>query len=346
MEPPALLALALGTLGVIAALSEDPELFPPQFPELGIPFNVTCAVSSGSAADFTITADNRSFPVTLSQDRRRATAVVTVNRTGNVRLCCTVGVGGVERRASRNVGIYYVPVPELNVSSQRPSAGSELRILCSLPPGATADVQVRILSGNRVLGDWGRPPLESALRPSREDAELELSCEAELQNISRKSSRRIWVLAEPRLDASGCPSQQNWTEGEAGTLTCRASGRPQPQVRCSKDGNSLPAGIPHPALRQHAGIYRCRATNELGTAERDVTVWVQHSNPIPLLPLLLGLLLPALALLALATFLFLHRRATKIGHYWLWKRQPPPPGPRPPRPPRSAAAAPDGSAVP
>ncbi|NWZ88483.1 ICAM5 protein, partial [Poecile atricapillus] len=81
--------------------------------------------------------------------------------------------------------------------------------------------------------------------------------------------------AEPRLDASGCPLQQNWTEGEPGLLRCRARGQPQPQVLCSKDGNSLPAGIPQPALRQHAGIYRCRATNELGTAESNVTVWVQ-----------------------------------------------------------------------
>ncbi|XP_058717829.1 intercellular adhesion molecule 5-like [Poecile atricapillus] len=345
MEPPALLALALGTLGVIAALSEDPKLSVPPYPELGVPFNVTCAVSSGSAADFTVSADSRSFPVTLSRDGRRATAAVTVNRTGDVRLWCTVGVDGVERRTSRNVGIYYVPVPELNVSNERPRAGSELRILCSLPPGATADVRVRIWNGSDQREIWDLPPLELRLRPSREDEELELSCEAKLQNISRKSSRRISVLAEPRLDASGCPLQQNWTEGEPGLLRCRARGRPQPQVLCSKDGNSLPTGIPRPALRQHAGIYRCRATNELGTAESNVTVWVQYPDSIPLLPLLLGLLLPALALLAVATFLFLHRRATKIGHYWLWKRQQPP-GPRPPRPPRPAPAAPGASAVP
>ncbi|NWH99293.1 ICAM5 protein, partial [Tichodroma muraria] len=81
--------------------------------------------------------------------------------------------------------------------------------------------------------------------------------------------------AEPRLDSVSCPGPQNWTEGQEGLLLCRARGRPRPQVECSKDGNSLAVGIPRPAARGHAGTYRCQASNALGTAERNVTVWVQ-----------------------------------------------------------------------
>ncbi|NXQ35719.1 ICAM5 protein, partial [Alaudala cheleensis] len=84
--------------------------------------------------------------------------------------------------------------------------------------------------------------------------------------------------AKPHLDSSSCPSQQNWTEGQLGILTCRARGRPEPQVSCSKAGeedpgdsrHSLEVGIAVPAHRGHTGTYRCRATNEVGTAERDV----------------------------------------------------------------------------
>ncbi|NXO12880.1 ICAM5 protein, partial [Oriolus oriolus] len=81
---------------------------------------------------------------------------------------------------------------------------------------------------------------------------------------------------KPRLDSEGCPGQQNWTEGQDGILECRAKGRPEPEVKCSKDGgNPVAAGIPYAADRSLAGTYRCRATNALGTAERDVTVSVQ-----------------------------------------------------------------------
>ncbi|NXA87583.1 ICAM5 protein, partial [Melanocharis versteri] len=87
--------------------------------------------------------------------------------------------------------------------------------------------------------------------------------------------------AKPRLDNESCPRQQNWTEGQDGVLRCRARGRPEPRVECSKDGNSLAAGTAYPADRAHAGTYRCRATNALGTAERDVTVWVQCASGAP-----------------------------------------------------------------
>ncbi|NXD59993.1 ICAM1 protein, partial [Corvus moneduloides] len=85
----------------------------------------------------------------------------------------------------------------------------------------------------------------------------------------------LFPAAKPRLDSEGCPGQQNWTEGQEGILACKAKGKPKPEVKCSKDGNSITAGTPYPADRAQAGTYRCRATNALGTAERDVTVWVQ-----------------------------------------------------------------------
>ncbi|NXA00047.1 ICAM1 protein, partial [Nesospiza acunhae] len=86
---------------------------------------------------------------------------------------------------------------------------------------------------------------------------------------------------KPRLDIDRCPPQQNWTEGQEGILTCSAKGTPEPQVSCSKDGNSLIPGSIHPADRAHAGTYLCQATNELGTAERNVTVWVQCASEGP-----------------------------------------------------------------
>ncbi|NXI29609.1 ICAM5 protein, partial [Sterrhoptilus dennistouni] len=79
---------------------------------------------------------------------------------------------------------------------------------------------------------------------------------------------------KPHLDTLSCPTHQNWTEGQEETLKCRAGGRPRPQIVCSKDGDPLDTESSHRAHRDHAGVYRCRATNELGTVERNVTIWV------------------------------------------------------------------------
>ncbi|NXF14315.1 ICAM5 protein, partial [Smithornis capensis] len=78
----------------------------------------------------------------------------------------------------------------------------------------------------------------------------------------------------PRLDDGNCPRQQNWTEGQEGTLRCQARGNPTPRVECARDGQPFPAGIPRPVSRAHSGTYRCQATNPLGTDERSVIVWV------------------------------------------------------------------------
>ncbi|NXQ78239.1 ICAM1 protein, partial [Quiscalus mexicanus] len=83
---------------------------------------------------------------------------------------------------------------------------------------------------------------------------------------------------KPRLDIELCPPQQNWTEGQEGTLNCSAKGTPEPRVNCSKDGHSLIPGSIRPVYRAHAGTYLCQATNELGTAELNVTVWVQRAS--------------------------------------------------------------------
>ncbi|NWT21669.1 ICAM1 protein, partial [Vireo altiloquus] len=80
--------------------------------------------------------------------------------------------------------------------------------------------------------------------------------------------------AKPRLDPQSCPAEQNWTEGQEEILECRSRGHPDPVLECSRDGHSMDPGIPHLADRAQAGLYLCRARNELGTAERNVTLRV------------------------------------------------------------------------
>ncbi|KAM4880194.1 uncharacterized protein FYW23_014310 [Sylvia borin] len=205
MEPRALLALTLGTLSVIAALPVSPSpsvsLSLPSLLEQGTPFNVTC-VTNVTADRVTVTADGRTFPVSLSGDGHRATATVTVNRTGSVTVGCTVRAGDRDSSASRSVPSLYVPEPTLNVTALRAPLGSELRGHCSLPADATKDIQVKVVARGEVLADWGQPPLAFTVTVGRkeeeeeEEEEVEVLCQAELQNLVRNSSVRITVLGE------------------------------------------------------------------------------------------------------------------------------------------------------
>ncbi|TRZ06882.1 hypothetical protein HGM15179_020220 [Zosterops borbonicus] len=325
MEPLALLVLALGTLSVITAVPTPPVLSPlllpvPSSVGTGTPFDVTC-VTNVTVDNVTITANDQPFPVSLSGDGHRATATVTVTRPGRVRLGCAVRAGESEAGVTINIYAYDVPEPILNVTTTRPAAGTVLRGQCSLPAGALRDIRVRVVAGgDNVLVDGGQPPVTFELPVREEKEEMELLCQARLESIVRSSSVSIHVLVKPHLDTLTCPTHQNWTEGQEETLNCRAGGRPRPQIVCSKGQESLDTESSQRAHRDHAGVYRCRATNELGTAERNVTIWVIYDNSIPVLPLVLGTVFPALTLLILAGFYLLYRHNTKIGIYWLWKR--------------------------
>ncbi|XP_050164776.1 intercellular adhesion molecule 1-like isoform X2 [Myiozetetes cayanensis] len=230
----------------------------------------------------------------------------------------------------RTLRVCEVPKPRLDVSSTTPTAGTALTGRCSLPPEPCTDFHARVLAGNRVLAGWGPSPRAFSVTVGEEHDGLELSCEAEPArgsessgSLRRSDSTRISVYVQPRLDDSGCPPEQNWTEGREETLRCRARGNPRPSVSCARDrdGRSFPVGIPSPAGRDHAGIYWCRATNELGEDERSVTVHVHYSDHNVLVPALLGALgVAGVAALALAGHRIYHRK-TKIRKYRLQEQE-------------------------
>lgn len=91
-----------------------------------------------------------------------------------------------------------VPTPLLSVTNTTAVPGAALSGSCSLSPGATTDVQVRVLLGTQVLRDWGQAPLDFAgtVPDEEEKEELELSCEAEVLHFRRSRSLRILVLGE------------------------------------------------------------------------------------------------------------------------------------------------------
>jgi len=95
---------------------------------------------------------------------------------------------------------------------------------------------------------------------------------------------RVVVAEAPRFVHSISPeSRDGYVElpsGGAATLSCRAVGRPRPEVRWYKDDRRLAAHddgwiiVLDDVTRQHGGRYTCHVTNRLGSVSRTYIVHV------------------------------------------------------------------------
>ncbi|XP_054283466.1 MAM domain-containing glycosylphosphatidylinositol anchor protein 1-like [Macrosteles quadrilineatus] len=103
---------------------------------------------------------------------------------------------------------------------------------------------------------------------------------------SQDQVHKVSVLAPPRIVSTAANSQLTARKGSSVTLTCSATGNPQPTVLWSKkDSGHLYKPGSTVTLdrvdRHHAGVYQCTATNGVGPpAVLDVRLDVLHPPEI------------------------------------------------------------------
>ncbi|KAF7465509.1 hypothetical protein GHT09_004049 [Marmota monax] len=97
-------------------------------------------------------------------------------------------------------------------------------------------------------------------------------------NVQGEAVKDVTLTVEyaPALDSVGCPEQITWLEGTEASLSCVAHGVPPPNVSCVRTGEAkIVEGLLRVA-REHAGTYRCEATNARGSAAKNVAVTVEY----------------------------------------------------------------------
>uniref|UniRef100_A0A8C3CB89 Ig-like domain-containing protein n=1 Tax=Cairina moschata TaxID=8855 RepID=A0A8C3CB89_CAIMO len=282
-------------------------------------FNVSCSVRDVFPAPrFNLSLAGCPLPFHVTEDGLRAVAEVSHAQQGRFEVVCSVWVGRKERWQQALVHVYSFPQPQLNINTSVPREGTEVSGGCVLPPGHSPGLQLQVTAGPRVLAAWGPSPLGFTWKVSEEDNGTEVVCEARMPARGVMSPGVPTAL--PKIDDGSCPPSQNWTEGEEVTLRCQARGNPWPHVVCDKDGTRFIPGQWHRATRAHSGTFRCEASNALGTAKRNITVWVQyHDINVGLIVAVVLVVLGALASAGIAYGVY-HRKK-KVREYQLQKEQ-------------------------
>ncbi|XP_053767481.1 intercellular adhesion molecule 5 isoform X1 [Desmodus rotundus] len=97
-------------------------------------------------------------------------------------------------------------------------------------------------------------------------------------NIQGKAVKEVTLTVEyaPALDSVGCPERITWLEGTEASLTCVAHGVPPPNVSCVRSGEAEVIEGLLLVAREHAGTYRCEATNVRGSVAKNVAITVEY----------------------------------------------------------------------
>ncbi|KAI6059981.1 Intercellular adhesion molecule 5 [Aix galericulata] len=235
-------------------------------------------------------------------------------------IVCYCSCFGRRKVSSFRMLAYDFPEPVLLVRDPNTTCNQPVTLRCSAAPSRPPGVQLRLRSRRRPPTPWQEGAVSVELTAREEDDGDEFACDAQLRVgswVLNKSSDGVKL----NLDDGSCPPSQNWTEGEEVTLRCQARGNPWPHVACDKDGTPVTPGLRHVATRAHTGTFRCQASNALGTAKRNITVWVQYHdvNVGLIVAVVLVVVLGALASAGIAYGIYY--REKKIQEYQLRERQ-------------------------
>ncbi|ELK28692.1 Intercellular adhesion molecule 5 [Myotis davidii] len=267
--------------GTQRALSpEPPRLAAPRLLEVGSESPVSCSLDglfpASEARVYLALGAQRLHPdIILEGDalRAAATATASAEQEGATQLACSVTLGRESRETWENVTVYSFPAPLLTLSAPSVPEGETVTVTCAA--GAPALVTL-----DGVPAAAPGQPVQLQLNATANDDRRSFFCDAALEVdgevLSKKESTELRVLYAPALDSVSCPERITWLEGTEASLSCVAHGVPPPTVSCVRSGAAeVIEGLLHVA-REHAGTYRCEATNSRGSAAKTVAITVEY----------------------------------------------------------------------
>ncbi|XP_024429152.2 intercellular adhesion molecule 1 [Desmodus rotundus] len=265
----------------IFEFSQRPQIWVSPLLEVGTAETVSCELArvfpAKEVAFLMFFGDQELSPfISWEGDTVWANATVRAMETGDQELSCRVSLGPMEQKTRELVHVYSFPPPILEVE-ELTLVGTDINVTCSGHVLTSPSPTLR-LQGAPVLSAPGEPAW-LLLTTTEEDDGRNFSCEASLevqgQQLIKTTTVQLHVLYRPRLEESGCPSNQTWMEGMEQMLACVPKGNPTPLLVCTWNGMIFDLEVPQKATQNHTGIYCCTATNQLGSVSKDIALIVQ-----------------------------------------------------------------------
>uniref|UniRef100_A0A669CHP6 Heparan sulfate proteoglycan 2 n=1 Tax=Oreochromis niloticus TaxID=8128 RepID=A0A669CHP6_ORENI len=215
---------------------------------------------------------------------------VASNKVGNSEVIAKVTVRSKPRPHSSFLSVAPLAVrvaPQVEVKAQ----GSAVEFTCSAAGGVETKIEWlkegEALPPNSHIKD-GVLRIEN-LKQSNEGVYI---CRASSVYGQAQDSARLTIQALPKVMINVRTSVQTVMIGNSVEFECQAVGDPEPTVKWSKVGGSLP---PHIVVKggmlkieqvteADAGQYRCTATNDVGSVQSQVVLNVQSLPQIAALP--------------------------------------------------------------
>ncbi|XP_076977968.1 intercellular adhesion molecule 5 [Tamandua tetradactyla] len=239
----------------------------PSAPE-GTMVTVTCA--SGTQALVTLDGIPAAGPGQPAQLHLNATE----DDDGRVFFCdTTLEVDGetLSKNASAELRVLYAPRLD---DSDCPRSwtwpeGPEQTLSCEARGNPAPSVHCARPDGGAVLALGLPGPVTRALAGT-------YRCTA--ANAQGEAVKDVTLTVEyaPAMDSVDCPERITWLEGTEASLSCVAHGVPPPTVSCARAGQRGGVEGLLRVAREHAGVYRCEATNARGSAAKNVAVTVEY----------------------------------------------------------------------
>ncbi|KAM5238263.1 intercellular adhesion molecule 5 [Ctenodactylus gundi] len=234
----------------------------------GDPVTVTCA--AGAPALVTLEGVAASAPGQPAQMQLS----VTEHDDGRSFVCyATLEVDGEALRKEDSAQLRVLYAPRLDDSGCPRSwtwpEGAERALRCQARGNPEPSVRCARPGARAELAPGPLGPVTRALAGT-------YRCTA--ANEQGQAARDVTLTVEyaPALDTVGCPERVTWLEGTEASLSCVAHGVPPPSVSCVRTGAAGVAEGPFLVAREHAGTYRCEASNARGSASKSVAVIVEY----------------------------------------------------------------------
>ncbi|XP_045155882.1 intercellular adhesion molecule 5 [Echinops telfairi] len=269
----------------IFEFSQNPQIWVFPLLEVGVAESVSCEVDKvfpAKAVTFSVFLGDQELSPFLSWegDTAWANATVRAMETGDQELSCLVYLGPKEQKTSKLVYVYSFPPPILEINESYPLVGTGVKVTCSGHVLTSPSPTLR-LQGAPYLPAPGEPAWIS-LTAREEDDGRNFSCEASVvvqdYRLIKTADTQLHVFYEPRFEESGCPGNQTWVEGTEQMIACVPKGNPTPRLVCTWNGMIFDLDFPQKAMQNHAGTYCCKATNQLGSASKDIAVVVLQGD--------------------------------------------------------------------